>query len=380
MISLSKYLYRTEPSTDDDCQAKCPTPELTALASSVAQPALSVRQVLPPAELLAAYQAALAAMGANSRRALPTAGDALDAALGRIRENLAHSPSAESVRQARTNVDQQLAVWADKAQENQKENETAIRDLLSLVVKTAESTGARDEKFSKEIEAVSGRLRAAAAIDNLPTIRRSIAENAGALTTCVARMAAESQEAVRKLTAEVAEYQVRLQAAEARADVDPLTGLCNRRGFEQELELRIATHQQFSLLVADLNGFKAANDRHGHLVGDEILRMFATELKGQFAPEDTVARWGGDEFAAIIPGPAKEGAAREERVRRWALGEYKVKTDQKTISVMVRASLGTVAWNSQESGTDLFARADRQMYQAKQNFYATDNSRNLVRA
>ena len=185
-------------------------------------------------------------------------------------------------------------------------------------------------------------------------------------------MADESRESVRKLTSEIAEYQTRLLASERRALVDPLTGLCNRRGFEQQLEQRVRSRRPFSLLVVDLNGFKQINDRHGHLVGDEILKQFADELKAQFLPEDTVARWGGDEFASIVGGAAKEGAARADRVRHWVLGEYNVVLDSGTIGVTVDAALGTLAWIGAESGLELFARADREMYRAK------EKSRQLV--
>ncbi len=215
-------------------------------------------------------------------------------------------------------------------------------------------------------------MRKAAGLDSLQLIRRSITEDASALTVCVARMVEEGRESVRKLTSEVADYQTRLVASERRALADPLTGLCNRRGFEQQLELRVQRRKSFSLLVVDLNGFKLANDRYGHLVGDEILRQFAVELKAQFLPEDTVARWGGDEFAVIVSGGVKEGLARADRVRHWALGEYKITIDSRTIPVNVDAALGLMAWDGAETGAELFARADKEMYRMK------EKSRELV--
>jgi diguanylate cyclase len=182
----------------------------------------------------------------------------------------------------------------------------------------------------------------------------------------VAKMADEGRESIKKLTSEIADYQTRLMASERRALIDPLTGLTNRRGFEQQLEQRVQSGQPFSLLVADLNGFKATNDRYGHIVGDEILKRFATELKAQFLSEDTVARWGGDEFVGIVAGSAREGAARADRVRHWVLGEYELTLDDQTIVVVVDAALGTMAWNGAESGLELFARADKEMYRVKQ--------------
>jgi diguanylate cyclase (GGDEF)-like protein len=273
--------------------------------------------------------------------------------------------SAESLDHARAKVEEQLVVWSNKAQELQREKEKAVQELLTVVAGAAESTGLRDEKFGREIAELSDRLRAVAGLESLPLMRRSIVENASALNTCVARMTDEGRESIRRLTFEIAEYRTRLKASERRAMIDPLTGLCNRRGIEQHLEIRIAAREPFSLLIADLNGFKAINDRHGHLVGDEILRRFGAEIRAQFPSEDTVARWGGDEFVALVAGSESEVRVRTDRVRHWVLGEYKIEIEGLAISVMVDAALGMAAWDGIETGMDLFERADKDLYREK---------------
>lgn len=348
MISLKKYI-NSDP-------ADSARPEA---AESPEEPALE------SVGLLSVYQAALLAMGAHGQRAVPALGAMIQSALTRISDHLA-SASPQSVRDSRRMVEEQLGLWADRAQQKQKESEQTVRDLLLVVFEATESTGTRDEKFSREISALSERLRTVAGLESLPLIRRSITENASALTDCVARMADEGRESVQKLTSEIAEYQTRLLASERRALVDTLTGLCNRRGFEQQLELRVQNRQPFSLMVVDLNGFKTVNDRYGHLVGDEILRQFAGELKAQFLPEDTVARWGGDEFAGLVVGSASDGAARADRIRHWVLGEYRIAVGNQTTTVKVDAALGTVAWTGAESGLELFSRADKEMYREKE--------------
>ena len=329
--------------------------------SAAAEDATSTDSVL-----LSAYQAALSSMGACGQKAVPSLGSMLASALVGISQTLSRGATADVVRDARLQVDEALSLWASKAQENQKQSEQTVRELLLAVFEATESTGNRDEKFSREISELSDRLRKVAGLDNLPLIRRSIMENTNALNKSVAKMADEGRESIKKLTSEIADYQTRLMASERRALIDPLTGLANRRGFEQQLEQRVQSGQPFSLLVLDLNGFKATNDRYGHVAGDEILKRFATELKAQFLSEDTVARWGGDEFVGIVAGPVREGAARADRVRHWVLGEYELTFDDQTINVVVDAALGTVAWDGAESGLEVFARADKEMYRVKQ--------------
>jgi diguanylate cyclase len=356
MISLKKFL------DSDSVSSK----SADASGSSLTHPS-GAEEICPETgQLLFAYQAALSSMGTCAQKAVPVLGSMLSATLSHISQSLGQSATPAVVRDVRVHVDEALSLWANKAQENQKQNEQTVRELLLVVFEATESSGNRDEKFSREITELSDRLRKVAGLDNLPLIRRSIMENTSALNKSVAKMAEEGRESIRKLTSEIADYQTRLMASERRALIDPLTCLANRRGFEQQLEQRVQGGQPFSLLVADLNGFKATNDRYGHIVGDEILKRFAAELKAQFLSEDTVARWGGDEFVGIVAGPAKEGAARADRVRHWVLGEYELTLDEQTINVVVDAALGTVAWNGSESGLELFARADKEMYRVKQ--------------
>jgi diguanylate cyclase (GGDEF)-like protein/PAS domain S-box-containing protein len=97
------------------------------------------------------------------------------------------------------------------------------------------------------------------------------------------------------------------------ADHDPLTGLRNRRLFEHDLKLQVARSQRYgelaALMVIDLDDFKQVNDRHGHNVGDETLKVVARALTRRLRETDLVARLGGDEFAVLLPHIDGEGAA-----------------------------------------------------------------------
>jgi diguanylate cyclase (GGDEF)-like protein len=90
------------------------------------------------------------------------------------------------------------------------------------------------------------------------------------------------------------------------ARVDALTGLCNRRAFDESLDAELARSRRagtpLSLIVADLNGFKEINDRHGHVVGDECLRQAGSALREAVRRPDHCFRWGGDEFAVLLTG------------------------------------------------------------------------------
>jgi diguanylate cyclase (GGDEF)-like protein len=105
-----------------------------------------------------------------------------------------------------------------------------------------------------------------------------------------------------------------LVAAEQRqrrmAHEDPLTGLPNRRAFDLALDDCVAGGRPFSLLLVDVDRFKAINDTFGHTVGDEVLRAIAASARGSVRGSDTLARIGGDELALVAPGAGVHGAAR----------------------------------------------------------------------
>ncbi len=109
---------------------------------------------------------------------------------------------------------------------------------------------------------------------------------------------------VGRLGAELARARARIAELEARVDIDPLVEVPNRRGFERELNRSLAHVRRYggqaALLYIDLDGFKAVNDAHGHVVGDALLRAVAGVLARHVRSSDVVGRLGGDEFGVLM--------------------------------------------------------------------------------
>jgi len=158
-----------------------------------------------------------------------------------------------------------------------------------------------------------------------------------------------------------------LQRIEALALHDELTGLYNRRHMLAQLEherVRAArTGQGFCLALLDVDHFKRVNDRHGHAVGDEVLRAFAAAGLAALRDTDVLARWGGEEFLVLMPATLLPHAARGIERLRAQVAASAVNAGAAAVSVTVSA--GLIEGRVDESVRRLVDRADQALYDAK---------------
>jgi diguanylate cyclase (GGDEF)-like protein len=150
--------------------------------------------------------------------------------------------------------------------------------------------------------------------------------------------------------------------------VDGLTQLHNRRYLTDFLERELARARRharpLSVLLFDIDKFKAINDTHGHLAGDHVLRELAARLKPTVRREDLLARYGGEEFALVlVEADHKQAVGTGERIRR-AVETRPFEFDGETLNVTVSIGAATAA-DEHHTPDDLLQAADAKMYQAK---------------
>jgi diguanylate cyclase (GGDEF)-like protein len=176
-------------------------------------------------------------------------------------------------------------------------------------------------------------------------------------------------------TAELLERSAQLEVAntalEEMATVDPVTGLANRRRFDvffqQEWQRSRRTQQPLSLLMLDIDHFKAFNDRYGHQRGDECIQQVASVLRAAaHRPADLACRYGGEEFTVVLAETGATGAFSVAEAIRVTVEGLQIPNEGAPLGIItVSIGVGTRSGEEYERAADLMAACDRALYDAK---------------
>ncbi len=177
----------------------------------------------------------------------------------------------------------------------------------------------------------------------------------------------ELQQRLEQAEKQLATQAEEIKTHESEARTDSLTGLSNRRAFDDELKRRFSEWQrkgtQCTLVLMDIDFFKKFNDTHGHQVGDEVLRSVAKVLAKQSRDMDVPCRYGGEEFAMILPATEASKACKVAERIRAAIEESTTVCDGKTLKVT--CSLGITQFLDDDDVARLIRRSDDALYTSK---------------
>ncbi len=241
------------------------------------------------------------------------------------------------------------------------------QELIETLIGHAEHAGETAKEFAGVLKESSGGL----------SDRRVQGANLSAIINI---LAASTEKALRRTmdlearlaesSKEIDELRDQVQEARTEAMTDPLTGIANRNAFDRQLyracERARKDRTPLSLLLIDIDHFKRFNDKHGHQVGDAVLRKLASALTSSIKGRDTAARWGGEEFAIILPETRDENAAKLAETIRHGVNQVPLKdgaTGRTYGSVSI--SVGVTSYRSGEDLGTLLKRADEALYRAK---------------
>lgn len=232
----------------------------------------------------------------------------------------------------------------------------AVRQQVETLSGILKSSQAEARSYGRELEDGAARLEnagSAAPLATLIALTRAMAER----TKAAERQLSATREEARALRAKLAE-------AEGAARSDPLTGLANRRAFEERLAELQQAGARLSIAICDVDHFKRVNDRYGHGVGDRVLRTVAGLLESACAGH-LVARLGGEEFVVLFEDMAPAEAARilDDARELLAARHFRLRETDAPIG-RISFSAG-VACGSRAADEPPLKRADRLLYEAK---------------
>ncbi len=246
---------------------------------------------------------------------------------------------------------------------------TALSQMVSTLMGHIEHADGHYGGFSKELSDIAARLSAdvsAAELDELM-------DRAVRATNTALEQGKELKQQLSSLATEMDDVRGKLERSQKEARADALTGLHNRLAFQEELAAlpRFAAQDSHApcLLVIDIDFFKRVNDSYGHLVGDQVLRSVAQEVKACVRGRDMVARFGGEEFAVLLRDTPRSGCKAVAEHVRAGIERLMIKMPEDLLKdelIAVTASVGGAWYREDESPEAFIDRADRALYLSKQ--------------
>ncbi len=245
--------------------------------------------------------------------------------------------------------------------------EQIARDLGQVVafLKQAEE---KSDDYGRALESAATDLNRSVSPDQL----RQVVSSLAAATLDMANHNQQLNSQLQKATTEITTLRTSLESVRVESLTDSLTGLSNRRMFDETLRMRIEEAKQqrteLCLLMCDIDHFKRFNDTWGHYTGDQILRFLASALQSHARPDHLVARYGGEEFALVMPRVNLKVAAQVAEVLRAAIQAKRLRRRSTNEDLgQVTVSIGIARLQSGDTPQGLVERADACLYASKRN-------------
>ncbi|PHR58043.1 MAG: GGDEF domain-containing protein [Robiginitomaculum sp.] len=243
-----------------------------------------------------------------------------------------------------------------------------VRNELNSVMQVLTQAGEDAATYEKTLVGVGGSLQQA-------SDSRSVRDIVEHLVKATATMQDRSHNLEKKLAEtnqQVEMLQTNLERVKIEANTDALTGLCNRKRLDdvliQETELAREDGTTLAFVLCDIDHFKRFNDTWGHQTGDQIIRFVSSTLRTKVSERHTSARYGGEEFAIIMPATNMTSATEvAEKIRNTIERKKLVRKSTGEDLGRVTISLGVSIFRETDQIEDLIERADKALYQSKQN-------------
>ncbi len=244
-----------------------------------------------------------------------------------------------------------------------------LKEMMASIVQMVGNADGDVEKFSGSLSVYSGQLEDLSGNGSTKMLKDMVEDMLSEAREMLDSNRNFSQQ-LNSTSREIGLLRAELQDLRLQASQDTLTGLGNRKTFDEALNRAldsISTDMStVCLMMLDIDNFKSINDEYGHLIGDKILRFIADILRRSVKGRDTVARFGGDEFGIILEETAPNGAYRlAENIRTLVDKSALKRTDTGEAIGNITVSIGVGCNKVGDTMNDLIHRADEALYESK---------------
>jgi len=254
----------------------------------------------------------------------------------------------------------------NRAAQTMEDVGVSISGMLDEVFRKVEAAGKEAGDYGRTLSAATGEL----GNDQSPAAIAKMVNRLVGATKAMENRAKTLEEELQRSSEQVTELKTQLDTVRKESRIDPLTGVANRKAFDQELQAAIqdsfATGSPIALMMCDIDHFKRFNDTWGHLTGDQVLRLVGGCLAENVKGRDTAARYGGEEFAVILRQSELKGAVTlADQIRGSVENKKLVKRSTGDILGTITISIGVAQLTKGDTAESLVQRADKCLYRAK---------------
>jgi diguanylate cyclase len=252
--------------------------------------------------------------------------------------------------------------FEEKPEKNLKEiQEKMHQTLLSILKETADMAG-QTEQYESSVLKSTDKLSEDMTVQDI----RNVLDEVLVATKKVVHSGKAIKQKLNNTTNILEGIKNQFVKAKDELLKDFLTGILNRKGFTEKLESLVTNTTNFCLLMLDIDHFKSFNDKHGHLVGDEVLKFVANNIQKTVRGGDVVARFGGEEFVVILPKTELLGAKAVAENIRTSFAKMKLQRKNQSEDLgNITVSIGGAQYLLCENLETLINRADEALYFAK---------------
>lgn len=239
---------------------------------------------------------------------------------------------------------------------------------IDSVYGAIDKANASANSYSGLLQSASGDLKEGLGTDDLALLTSNLLIE----TRNMQATNAELEGSLDTAKAQITGLQQELEKVRLESMLDPLTKIRNREAFDQEMNARVdrakIENEPVTLIMLDIDHFKAFNDNYGHQTGDQVLRLVASTLESHTKENDVAARYGGEEFAVIISeGDIESAVAVADRLRLAIRARELLKRSTQETLGKISASFGIATYHPGDTVSSIIERADACLYAAKRN-------------